>query len=134
MTIFLTIIHVIVCVFLIAVILLQAGRGQGLSTSSFSSGAQSLLGTKTTSFMKKLTSVCAITFLFTSLLLVVMSIKKNQSVFQDLPPEQVENLANKIKQLQQNAETVGENTEIPQSDSETTATSAETVQTTAAES
>lgn len=85
MTILVTLIHVIVCIFLILVILLQAGRGQGLTTSSFGAGAQTFLGTKTNAFMKKLTSVCAIMFLCTSLILVVFSIRGNRSVFSSLP-------------------------------------------------
>jgi preprotein translocase subunit SecG len=85
MTILVTILHVFVCVFLILVILLQAGRGQGLTTSSFGAGAQSFLGTKTTGFMKKLTSVCALLFIITSLSLVILSIRRSQSVFSQLP-------------------------------------------------
>lgn len=75
-------IHVIVCLVLIVVILLQAGRGQGLTGASFGGGnVQSLLGTKASSFLTKATSVCAVLFLFTCIGLNVLEIQKSRSLF-----------------------------------------------------
>ncbi|MSR76906.1 MAG: preprotein translocase subunit SecG [Candidatus Omnitrophica bacterium] len=68
MIVFVTALHVVVCFVLILVILLQAGRGQGLAGPSFSSGnVQSLFGTSAGDFLTKATSVSAICFLFTSI-------------------------------------------------------------------
>lgn len=62
------ILHVIVCVFLILVILLQAGKGHGLTGGAMGGeSTQSLFGTKTNSFMNKVTTVAAILFILTSL-------------------------------------------------------------------
>ena len=50
-------VHVIVSLILIAVILLQAGRGGGLSESFGGSQTQTILGTKTSLFLKRATAV-----------------------------------------------------------------------------
>lgn len=73
--------HIIVCLVLILVILLQAGRGQGLTGASFGGNVQSLLGTKASSFLTKATSVCAILFLFTCIGLNILEINKSRSLF-----------------------------------------------------
>lgn len=74
-------IHIIVCLVLIIVILLQAGRGQGLTGSSFGGNVQSLFGTKASSFLTKATSVCAILFLFTCIGLNIIEVQKSRSLF-----------------------------------------------------
>lgn len=81
MTILLTILHVIVCLVLILVILLQAGRGQGLTGPSFGSGnVQSLFGTGAADFLTKATSVCAILFMITSIALGYIESRKSKSL------------------------------------------------------
>ncbi|MFH1877418.1 MAG: preprotein translocase subunit SecG [Candidatus Omnitrophota bacterium] len=82
MYILIILVHVLACVVLIAVILLQAGRGGGL-TEVFSGGetAQSLLGTQAPVLLKKATTVSAVVFLCTSLLLGVLSAKMGRSLF-----------------------------------------------------
>lgn len=80
MTIFIVILHVLVCLFLIAVILLQAGRGQGLSWGTFGGTPQSILGTRTASFFARLTSGCAIVFLLTCIVLNVIETRKSRSL------------------------------------------------------
>ena len=74
------ILHVFVCFFLIIVILLQAGRGQGLSWGSFGGTPQSILGTRTASFFARLTTACAIVFLLTCIALNVIETKKSRSL------------------------------------------------------
>ena len=87
MTIILTILHVFVCFTLIAVILLQAGRGQGLTGASFGSGnVQSLFGTRAADFLSKATSVVAICFLFTCIGLDFLEAQKSRSLL-DLPSQ-----------------------------------------------
>jgi preprotein translocase subunit SecG len=81
MTIVLVIIHVIVCFVLILVILLQAGRGQGLSGPTFGSGnVQSLFGTRANDFLTKATSVSAICFLLTCITLGYFETQKSKSL------------------------------------------------------
>lgn len=72
-------IHTIVCILLILVVLLQAGRGGGLIESSF---AESLFGTKTSSFLVKFTSILATLFLLTCLILTFLSKQKTTSLIE----------------------------------------------------
>jgi len=74
------VIHVIISIFLIAVILLQAGKGGGLSDTFGGSQMQNLFGTKSTSILTKLTAVCAVGFIVTCLTLAVMSSHKARSI------------------------------------------------------
>jgi preprotein translocase subunit SecG len=80
MYIFMIIIHVIVCLVLIAVVLLQAGRGGGMSDMIGSGQPQSLFGTQTNEFMTRATEVCAIVFVITSLALGIMSTQRGKSL------------------------------------------------------
>ena len=80
MVIVIVILHILVCLFLIAVILLQAGRGQGLSWGVFGGTPQSILGTKTASFLSRVTTGCAIIFLFTCIVLNVIETRKARSL------------------------------------------------------
>ncbi|MBF0216254.1 MAG: preprotein translocase subunit SecG [Candidatus Omnitrophica bacterium] len=72
-------VHVIVCIFLIITILLQAGKGGGL-TESFSGQAQSVLGTQAPTVLKRATEVCAILFIVLSLVLAMMTSRRSQSL------------------------------------------------------
>ena len=65
MAILLVAVHIVACFILIVVILIQGGRGQGLTGGSFTGGGvQSLFGTRAADFLTKATSVSAILFLF----------------------------------------------------------------------
>jgi preprotein translocase subunit SecG len=80
MYIFLIVIHIIVCFVLITTILLQAGRGGGLTEAFGGDSMQSILGTQASDFLKKATEVSAILFLLTSLSLGVISSGKGRSL------------------------------------------------------
>lgn len=73
-------IHVIASLVLIAVILLQAGRGGGLSETFGSSSTQTLFGTKTSVFLKRATSICAVVYIITCLSLAVMTGHRGRSL------------------------------------------------------
>ena len=67
MNTFLTIIHIIVCVFLILVVLLQAGKGGGMGIAFGGVGSQMVFGSSGAgNFLTKLTSATATIFLLTS--------------------------------------------------------------------
>lgn len=80
MYIFLLIVHVIVCIVLIFVVLLQAGRGGGFSDMLGGGQPQSLFGTQTNAFMVRVTEVCAVMFIITSLSLAMMSTYRGKSL------------------------------------------------------
>lgn len=69
---FLMAVHVAACLFLILVVLLQAGRGAGLSV--FGGGGDAVFASPSGStFMRKLTATLATTFAVTSLMLTLLS-------------------------------------------------------------
>lgn len=73
----LTILHILICVFLVFVILLQPGKADGGAVFGGSS-SQSIFGSKGAgNFLTKTTSVCAILFLLTSFLLTRSKIVEN---------------------------------------------------------
>jgi preprotein translocase subunit SecG len=70
MVTFVTIIHVIVCLFLILVILLQAGKGGGMGAAFGGSATQTVFGGRgAATFLSKLTATMAFIFMLTSMLL-----------------------------------------------------------------
>jgi preprotein translocase subunit SecG len=109
MNILVVCIHVLVCLVLIIVILLQAGRGQGLTGSSFGGNVQSLFGTKASSFLTKATSICAILFLFTCIGLNILEVQKSRSLFKapgtqaPLDVEQIKKALEKVKKVEKDA-------------------------------
>lgn len=70
--------HTACCLLLIGAILMQSGRGGGL-TEGFAP-AESMFGAKTNEFMIRTTVVLASIFLVTSLVLARLSSKKEQSI------------------------------------------------------
>ncbi|MFC1888983.1 preprotein translocase subunit SecG [Thermodesulfobacteriota bacterium] len=72
MTIFLVILHILVCMALILIVLLQTGKGADLG-AAFGGSSQTVFGSAGSSgFMTKLTTASAIIFMITSLALVYM--------------------------------------------------------------
>ena len=78
---FILVIHSITCVLLVLTVLMQAGRGGGL-TESFSS-AESVFGAQTSEFMVRATSILATVFFVTSLVLALMSSRQERSLMAD---------------------------------------------------
>ncbi|MBI5789364.1 MAG: preprotein translocase subunit SecG [Candidatus Schekmanbacteria bacterium] len=84
MTTAITIIHVLVCLFLILVILLQAGKGADMGTLFGGGGSQSVFGSGGAApFLTKMTTGVAIVFMFTSLGLAISSIHPTASSIMD---------------------------------------------------
>jgi preprotein translocase subunit SecG len=70
----LLILHIIVCLGLVLVVLLQAGRGGGLVSGAFSGTAQSMFGSKgAVDFLTKATVALGGVFFLTSLTLALIS-------------------------------------------------------------
>jgi preprotein translocase subunit SecG len=71
-----TVLHVLVCIFLILIILLQAGKGGGMGSAFGGAGAQTVFGGRgAQTFLGKVTSVSAFIFMLTSLTLAYNSSK-----------------------------------------------------------
>ena len=70
MTTFLIVLHILVCLALIAIVLLQGGKGAEMGASFGAGGSQTVFGASGgQSFMGKLTAAAAIIFMLTSLTL-----------------------------------------------------------------
>lgn len=72
------VIHVVVCIALITVVLIQSGRGGGL-VENFS-GLESVFGTKTNTFLTRSTGILATLFILTCLSLAFMSLRQSRSL------------------------------------------------------
>jgi len=84
----LTILHVIVCFFMIGIVLLQKGKGAEMG-AAFGGSSQTLFGSRgAATFLNKLTTVAAAVFMITSLLLAMSLTKGSSSVVKDTPAEQ----------------------------------------------
>ena len=76
------IIHVIACVILITLVLIQRGRGAGL-VEGFA-GVESMFGTKTNAFLTRTTTVMSVVFFLTCLSLAVLSVKQSKSLMRNV--------------------------------------------------
>lgn len=82
------IIHTLVCVFLIFIVLIQGGKGAELG-AAFGGSSQTLFGGRgAATFLNKLTTVVAIIFMVTSLLLAVVSVKGTSVVKKPVAPKE----------------------------------------------
>ena len=105
MILFVTIVHVIVCLMLVGIILLQPGKGMGLSNSAFSdSAAQSVFGTKTADVLTKATTVAAILFMLTCIGLSALTAHKSRSLysnFKNQAPITMDQIQKAVKEAEQ---------------------------------
>ena len=86
----LIVVHVVISLFLIAVILLQAGKGGGLADSFGGSQMQNMFGTKSATVLTRLTAVCAIGFIGTCIALAVISSHQARSIIDNVRiPKQI---------------------------------------------
>ena len=81
-----TVIHVLVCIFLILVILLQAGKGGGMAGAFGGAGSQTVFGGRgAQTLLGKVTSVMAAIFMLTSLTLAYNA-SNSRSLMDQAPP------------------------------------------------
>jgi preprotein translocase subunit SecG len=87
MTILLIVIHVVVCIALIMIVLLQTGKGADMGAAFGGGSSQTLFGsTGASTFLSKATTAAAVVFMLTSLILAyVAGSKVTKSVVSDVP-------------------------------------------------
>ncbi len=87
MIILFTVVHIIVCVILVLVVLLQSGKAGDLSTAFGGAGSQTAFGTRSAAtLLTKATTVAAVLFMVTSLGLAIMSIRgSGGSIMEGVP-------------------------------------------------
>lgn len=83
---FLITIHVICCILLVAIVLLQVGRGRGMMGFLGSGTAETLFGSRAGDVLTRSTTVIAAVFMITSLSLAYISLKKTGSVVKGVKP------------------------------------------------
>ena len=80
MTILVTIVHVIVCVFLAVVVLLQSGKAADLAGAFGGMGSQTVFGPRgSATVLSRATTIAAALFMLTSMTLSVMSTRNGKS-------------------------------------------------------
>jgi preprotein translocase subunit SecG len=94
MTVLLVIIHVVVCVALIMIVLLQTGKGADIGAAFGGGASNTLFGTSGAStFLSKATTVAAIVFMLTSLALAYLTSQRPSSSIVTEVPTAVETKA-----------------------------------------
>ena len=82
-----TIVHVVVCFALILIVLLQAGKGAEMG-AAFGGASQTIFGSAgAMGFLTKLTTIAAVIFMITSLLLAFSSSRRASSVMKERPAQ-----------------------------------------------
>ncbi len=99
MTGFIMFLHALVCILLGAIILMQSGRGGGL-TENFAA-AESMFGAQTSEFLIKSTTVLATAFFITCLGLAILSAKSGKSLMsnQAVAPAQTTDVVADLEKL-----------------------------------
>ena len=88
MEIVLYLVHIVVCVVLIMVVLLQSGKAADLAGAFGGGGSQTALGSRgAATVLTKATTVCAILFMLTSLGLALYGSRRGGSVLEQVPVE-----------------------------------------------
>src|SRR5438046_7644381 len=87
MIIALTIVHVLMCFAIIAIVLLQAGKGADIGSAFGGAGSQAVFGSMgTPTVLGKITGVIAIIFTLTSFSLAILGGQRTSSVVREAPP------------------------------------------------
>ena len=80
MIILITIVHIIVCLILVVVVLLQSGKAADLAGAFGGMGSQTVFGPRgSATVLSKATTISAIAFMFTSMTLSIMATRAGSS-------------------------------------------------------
>ena len=94
LNILLTLLHIAVAVFLVAVVLLQTGKRADLAGAFGGGGSQTAFGTRgAATVLSKMTTAAAVLFMFTSIALSIVSSRgreSSDSVLDQIPAETTE--------------------------------------------
>ena len=108
----LTIIHVIICIILILAVLLQSGKAADLASAFGGAGSQAVFGPRgAATLLSKITTVCAILFMITSLGLWIFSGKGGKSVVKGVETEKSKPAQTEVQKQTQTQKPVKEKTE-----------------------
>ncbi len=86
----LSLLHILVCVALILIVLLQAGKGASMG-AAFGGASQTIFGSPgAAGFLTKITTVAAILFMMTSIFLTIVSTRRSTTVLEETRQEVTE--------------------------------------------
>ena len=86
----LSFLHILVCVALILIVLLQAGKGASVG-AAFGGASQTIFGSPgAAGFLTKITTVAAVVFMTTSILLSLFSAPRSSTVLEETKTEVTE--------------------------------------------
>ena len=89
MTLFLTVLHVMVCVFLVVIVLLQRGKGAEIGAVFGGGSGQTIFGSRGAgNFLTKLTTGAAVVFMITSLSLAYFGRTGSNLLDDDAPAQE----------------------------------------------
>jgi preprotein translocase subunit SecG len=101
----LTVLHIFVCVFLILVVLLQPGKAGGMG-AAFGGASAAVFGARgATSFLGKLTALCAMVFMLTSIGLSYLATSKEKSLRQEADRQEERAKARQVRPSKSAAKT-----------------------------
>ncbi len=126
---FITVIHVVTCVLLVLVVLLQSGKGAEIS-ASFSGSSQTLFGSGGgANFFTKLTTGLAILFMCTSVGLTILTAQKQKSIFETNPKTTTsEAVKTEAKDVENNAAPIADKDAVTEKATQANAKSAQAAQ------
>jgi preprotein translocase subunit SecG len=85
-----SLLHILVCVALILIVLLQAGKGASMG-AAFGGASQTIFGSPgAAGFLTKITTVAAILFMTTSIFLTILSTRRSSTVLEETRTEVTE--------------------------------------------
>lgn len=85
----LLVVHVLVSLFLIFIVLIQGGKGAEMGAAFGGGSSQTLFGGRgAATFLGKMTTVVAVVFMLTSLLLAIVSVKGGGIIKQSIPVQE----------------------------------------------
>ena len=88
LTVFLDVVHISACLFLMLVVLLQQGKGGGMG-AAFGGGAQQVFGGRGAgNILTRATAICAATFMVTSMSLAYVSSSGDRAIKERIVAEQ----------------------------------------------
>jgi len=109
---FVLVVHVLACILLMVVVLMQSGRGGGL-TEAFSA-AESVFGPKTNVLLVRTTTVIGVIFLVTCLSLAYLSAQRDKSLLMtEKETEQTIDPNTLFDEASKNAQTIEINAAAP---------------------
>lgn len=89
MSTFITVVHILTCVFLVLFVLVQSGKGAEIS-ASFAGSSQTVFGSSGgANFFQKTTGVLAAIFFVTSVVLTILGNQSRKSLFEGQAPSPV---------------------------------------------